>query len=439
MKRIKITRSGVVRSKLVPRKSKSWPDRLNFYLNILLKVSVVFVCASLAILCWEFLRLFRPNLDTLAILVGAGILSAIFIMWAPKLQILRLRFRSDIERFNAENEARKTVATVIGGLAIFVSFYTSQRQLGVQQQVQFTDRYSRAIDEIAASDSTGSPRLAVRVGGLYVLEQIMDTSEAQHASIVDVLCAYIRDNSTQKALQPDNGTRGDVRVALTILGRRNREMEFSADHKRKLGLLKSLIFERQITDSFSARFVPPKLDLSDSNLPYVELSQLVLGGASLSGAHLPYCRAILSDLTAVDFSNADLSGCTLASVLDGANFANANLQLATVSGKVSNVNFQGAQLGFSIWVGAEFEHPGDVKVAKDWSLAFYKPADLVTLGLPADHNEKLFNLIQSRTPSANIEERIRLSLLLQNVQKVFQAIQVAKDTISNGTNPGQGK
>jgi uncharacterized protein YjbI with pentapeptide repeats len=392
---------------------------------------------SLLFLVWAVLRLFPLGIDLSTVLIVSGILATAMIVWIPKLQILRLSFSSNAERFGAENDARKTVATLIGGLAILMGFYTAQQQLGIQQQVQFTDRYSKAIDEIAASDDAGNPKLAVRIGGLYVLEQIMDSSEAQHASIIEVLCAYIRDNSTQKALQPVNGMRGDVRVALTILGRRNREMEFSADRKRRLGFLKSLIFERQITDSFSARFMPPKLDLSGSNLPYADLSQLLLSGASFSGAQLPYCKAALSDLTAADFSNADLSGCVLASVLDGADFRNANLQAAAVSGRISNVKFQGAELRFSIWVGADFEHPRDVQAAKDWSLAFYKPADLAVLGLPADHNAKLLNVIQARMPNAQMDERIRLTLILQNLQKVFEQLQEAKDKISNLVSPDQ--
>ena len=154
----------------------SWPDRVEASIKLLLRISIICVCVAFAILCWHFLQLFPPSLDIPTVLVAAGVLCAVFIVWVPKLQLFRLSFRSNIERFNAENEARKTIATAIGGLAIFASFYVSQRQLGVQQQVQFTDRYSKAIEEIAASDSSGSPTLAVRVGGLYVLEQIMDTS-----------------------------------------------------------------------------------------------------------------------------------------------------------------------------------------------------------------------------------------------------------------------
>jgi len=183
--------------------------------------------------------------------------------------------------------------------------------------------------------------------------------------------------------------------------------------------------------------VPPTLDLSGSNLTAARLDQMVLGGADLSGAHLPYCTAMLSDLTAVNFSNADLSACTLASELDGANFADANLELAAVSGKISHVNFQGADLGFSTWIGADFEYPREVQSAKNWNLAFYNPSVLATLGLPADHNERLFKFIQARSPNVNMEERIRLSLALENAQKAFQALQEAKDKISNLTSPDQ--
>jgi uncharacterized protein YjbI with pentapeptide repeats len=124
-------------------------------------------------------------------------------------------------------------------------------------------------------------------------------------------------------------------------------------------------------------------------------------------------------------------------VLDGADFRNANLQAAAVSGRISNVKFQGAELRFSIWVGADFEHPRDVQAAKDWSLAFYKPADLAVLGLPADHNAKLLNVIQARMPNAQMDERIRLTLILQNLQKVFEQLQEAKDKISNLVSPDQ--
>lgn len=53
------------------------------------------------------------------------------------------------------------------------------------------------------------------------------------------------------------------------------------------------------------------------------------------------------------------------------------------------------------------------------------------------HNEKLFNLIQSRTSNAKVDESIQLSLLLQSVQKVFQVLQDAKDKIGSGTNSDQ--
>jgi hypothetical protein len=191
-----------------------------------LAISVTALAISFMSLSWTLWKLIGPfPLDTVTLLVIGGISAVVLIVWVPKLQIFFVRFSSPVDRFAAENEARRTVATIVAGLAIFISFYTAQQQLGLQQQGQFTDRYTKAIDEMAASDNNGTPKLAVRLGGIYALEQIMNSSEQHHFSILEVLCLYIRENSLQSTLKPKNGPRADVRVALTVLGRRNRGLE----------------------------------------------------------------------------------------------------------------------------------------------------------------------------------------------------------------------
>jgi uncharacterized protein YjbI with pentapeptide repeats len=132
-----------------------------------------------------------------------------------------------------------------------------------------------------------------------------------------------------------------------------------------------------------------------------------------------------------------LEGCIVASELGGADFRNANLELSTISGKVSDTHFEGAELAFSVWVGADLARPRDVQAAKDWALAFYKPADLAILGLPTDHNQKLFNFLQARIPNAKIQERVRLTIVLQSIQKLFGILQDAKDKISDDLNKNQ--
>ncbi|MGA2219452.1 MAG: hypothetical protein ABSG51_15285, partial [Terracidiphilus sp.] len=58
-------------------------------------------------------------------------------------------------RFDKENEARKTLATVLGGLAIVVTIYSTWATLQISQEGQITDRFTKAIDELGSSDSSG--------------------------------------------------------------------------------------------------------------------------------------------------------------------------------------------------------------------------------------------------------------------------------------------
>jgi uncharacterized protein YjbI with pentapeptide repeats len=438
MIRTKIKRVRVPVRRVRPRvQSKETSARLGQVLNVAVKVSTVLASLSLLFALWSMWRVFGPSVDATAVLAASTILAAVSILWIPKLQIMRVKFHSNLERFNAENEARKSVATLVGGLAIFGSFYTAQRQLGVQQQAQFTDRYTKAIEEIAASDDSGNPKLAVRVGGLYVLEQIMNSSEAQHASILEVLCAYIRDNSLQKILKPDDGPRADTRVALTILGRRDRDLEQSAEHKKGWRLLTAFFTEREFLNAFTVEFVRPRLDLSGSDLANSELSHLVLAGADFSGAKLSNCKALFSDFNHANFNNADLSDCVIASTIDDASFAGANLEGAIVAGKVSRAKFADANLRLSIWIGADLVQPADIKAAKNWEIAFYSDKDLAALGLPPDHNDQLLKIINSRTPAVATVFKLRVASMLKILKEATQSLQDSRDPASNPETPKQ--
>jgi hypothetical protein len=53
-------------------------------------------------------------------------------------------------------------------------------------------------------------------------------------------------------------------------------------------------------------------------------------------------------------------------------------------------------------------------------MAFYSPRDLEMLGLAPDHNVKLLRLIRARMPSQSTEIKIRLSLIIQSLQKMAE-------------------
>ncbi len=93
-------------------------------------------------------------------LAFAGVaLIALVILWkVPQWQVERVRRLDAKERFDRVNEARKTLATILGGAAFLVGGFftwqniklaqdaasTSQRALEVSREGQITDRFSKA-------------------------------------------------------------------------------------------------------------------------------------------------------------------------------------------------------------------------------------------------------------------------------------------------------
>ena len=121
---------------------------------------------------------------------GAAI--AILLLWlVPKWQVRRLPISISHERrFELETDARKTVAQVIGGVAFLAGLYFTAETLRVAQDGQITERFTKAIAQLASKD------LEVRLGGIYALERIARDSERDHGPIMEVLTAYVREHAS---------------------------------------------------------------------------------------------------------------------------------------------------------------------------------------------------------------------------------------------------
>ena len=74
----------------------------------------------------------------------------------------------------------------------------TQRTLELTEQGQITERFTRAIDQLGATDDKQTPRLEIRLGGIYALERIArDSSERDYSTVMEVLTAYVRENTPQ--------------------------------------------------------------------------------------------------------------------------------------------------------------------------------------------------------------------------------------------------
>ncbi|MFC0112365.1 hypothetical protein [Kibdelosporangium aridum] len=138
-----------------------------------------------------------------------------------------------------------TAVTAIGALVFTgLSLNATRDQVAVAQarhavaeQGQFTERYSRAIDQLGRQ---GAEHLQVRLGGIYALERLVRGSPRDQPTIVEVLAAFIDSTALPKIAPtglmpvapegspgevcPNQTSTADIQAALTVIGRRNPTM-----------------------------------------------------------------------------------------------------------------------------------------------------------------------------------------------------------------------
>lgn len=228
---------------------------------------------------------------------------SVLLWWLPKLQVRSARWRlKDTEPPMAENEFRKTLAQVLGGLFVLGGFLftwtelrqtaeRTQEQLRILESGQITERYSRAIEQLA------SGKLEERLGGIYSLERIALDSADDHWTVMEVLTAFVRERSpvhlreelTAEELE-DYRPPEDLQAALTAIGRRQWE---------------------DMRPGREGEPRPGEYDAATDSGGRLNLSGAFLRSADLRWAHLAGAELYSSDLTYSDLEGADLTGARL--------------------------------------------------------------------------------------------------------------------------------
>jgi len=246
--------------------------------------------------------------------------------------------------FDIENEARKTLAYILGGILAIIGIYMAHRriralerqvqigqeQLQVAQEGQITERFTRAIEQL------GSDKMEVRLGGIYALERIANDSDKDYWPIIETLTAYVRERAPwgqppsevpaeaaeEEAAPPAAATSPapaappkpatDLQAVLTVLGRR----------KYHYGQGETEPLDFRNTDLRGA-------DLRKANLNGANFEGSNLEGAILIDANLQEAKFAEANLRRAIFWRANLQGATLWEAgREGTDFAGANMKEA---------------------------------------------------------------------------------------------------------------
>lgn len=237
---------------------------------------------------------------------------------------------TDRDRAAAVNSTRQVLLITIGGLIAVLGLAFTGRSFYLSRRGQLTDRYGKAIGHLA------SDKIAERLGGIYALEHLMRESVRDHDTVVEVLAAFIREQtqSDAKVTAADEASRfpasvdsrprpaTDIQAALTVLGRRPDRPEAN-----RINLAGAHL---QGADLTHARL--QSADLRNADLQFAVLRHACLAGAYAYMALLDHANVYRANLEHATFRRARMRTADLCeSRLVDADLAEANLSGADLT------------------------------------------------------------------------------------------------------------
>ncbi|MGA8198264.1 MAG: pentapeptide repeat-containing protein [Acetobacteraceae bacterium] len=198
------------------------------------------------------------------------------------------KIRDPKARADTEDNFRKTVGQALGGAAVLIGAGAAYLQFTQQQQASrdllISNQVSKGFEQLAGKETT------MRLGGIYALEGVMNTSKQYSVPVLEALCAFVRDGTKTHTGEEDPPAT-DIQAALTVIDRRKEvpaRVNLSGAQVPKANLLRA--------------------DLSGANLGGADLTGAILSGANLNRADLTRAHLNGADLTGAHLSGADLRG-----------------------------------------------------------------------------------------------------------------------------------
>jgi hypothetical protein len=244
--------------------------------------------------------------------VGLAAVAALLWLWwwVPKWQMRSITAADPKARADIEDSFRKTIGQLIGGTMVLVgagagaviAYLQLSQQQKASHELLISNQVSKGFEQL------GSDKVVVRLGGIYALEGVMNTSEQYYAPVLEALCAFVRDGTrTEKGGGPPTT---DIQAALTVIGRRS-----------VIGKGFPYLPEVHIPQAFlvGANLINAHLEYADlyrAQLHFANLNGAFLNSADLSGAVLVLANLTEAFLYDADLRGADLTGAKLTDAIE---------------------------------------------------------------------------------------------------------------------------
>jgi len=155
-----------------------------------------------------------------------------------------------------------------------------------------------------------TPNLEVRIGSIYSLERIAQDSPRDHIQIMEILCAYVRENAPALSLEPSDPPpevravpRIDIQAVINVIGRRtDKQIKLEWENQYRLDLrntdLSGVDFRKK---NFSAAMI------HRARLEAALFDDCKLIGTQFNGSLLNFSRFYRAELRGTWFNNVILN------------------------------------------------------------------------------------------------------------------------------------
>ncbi|WP_143332008.1 pentapeptide repeat-containing protein [Clavibacter michiganensis] len=255
------------------------------------------------------------------------------------------------EKIAASTAARQVILLSAGGLLAAFTLALTQRRDAVararheiDRDANWTNRYTEAVKQL------GDDKAAVRYGGIYALERIAEDSERDRATIIEVLAAYVREESPRR--ESDASVLAEFPASTSVAALRTIS---------RLSNIKGSIQTQLLLSITNLRGA----SMTDASLGNANFSNSRLDGADMTNAALEGANFDEAILTVAIFTRARLMKTQFrSSVLKYAEFVGANVEYADFtnadasharfeSARATSVKFSGANLSQAALSGAD--------------------------------------------------------------------------------------
>ena len=282
-----------------------------------------------------------------AVIVVLGIAWVLFVPAAGWLAHIDVGSVKGSQLQTARDAAQGRLLTLGAGLFAAGALIFTARNYTLSHEGQVTDRYTKAIEQL------GSDNLDVRTGGIYALERVARDSARDHPTVMDVLAAFVREQSRERwppvddqsgADVPLHTTRPDVQAAMAVIGRRDPKNDRQAVNLNSANLTGADLTGAKLTGAKVNGAYLTGANLTGADLTGAQLNGANLTGAQLNSADLTNARLIRANLTRADLTSARLADAWLPSV----DFTGADLDSAILpSANLAGVTLTDAELSFA--------------------------------------------------------------------------------------------